>query len=49
MAKNITTISLPEKIKKRAQRGSMKMFGRINLSGYLHVLINKDCDKNKIK
>lgn len=45
---SITTINLPPNIKGRAKKASKKMFGRVNLSGYIQVLINKDCDEKGI-
>lgn len=49
MADNISTISLPKKIKEKAQKASKEIFGRVNLSGYLKVLIDQDCKKRNIK
>ena len=44
-----TTISLPEDIKTRAIKASKKLFGKRNLSGYIQMLITRDCDKRNIK
>lgn len=49
MAKGITTISIDESIKKKAQEASRDMFGRINLSGYFQVLTDRDCRERGIK
>lgn len=49
MAEDITTISIPKTIKSKAQKASREMFGRINLSGYLQVLIDQDCRIRGIK
>ena len=43
MAREIATISISKKIKNKAQRASVEVFGRVNLSGYLQVLIDQDC------
>lgn len=47
--KEITTISLPPEVKRRGKKASVKMFGRMNLSGYIQSLINDDCDKKNIE
>jgi hypothetical protein len=49
MAKDITTISITKSIKEKAQKASSEVFGRINLSGYLQVLIDRDCRERNIK
>jgi hypothetical protein len=49
MAKEIATISISKEIKSNAQKASIQVFGRVNLSGYLQVLIDKDCRERNIK
>jgi hypothetical protein len=49
MAKEVATISIAKPIKNKAQRASKEMFGRVNLSGYLQVLIDRDCNERGIK
>jgi len=43
-----TTINIPPNVKERGKEASKKMFGRINLSGYIASLISNDCDKKGI-
>lgn len=49
MAKDIATISISKDIKNDAQKASVQMFGRVNLSGYLQVLIDRDCRERGLK
>jgi hypothetical protein len=42
-------ISMPLHVKERGIKASKQMFGRVNLSGYIQVLINSDCDKKNIE
>jgi hypothetical protein len=49
MAKEIVTISISKKIKNKGQRASEDMFGRVNFSGYIQVLIDQDCRIRGIK
>ena len=41
------TISLTPEQQKKAKQDSIKVFGKINLSGYLQFLINRGVDKDK--
>lgn len=49
MAQTTTTISIHQDLKAKAQEASRDMFGYVNLSGYLKVLIDKDCRERNIK
>lgn len=49
MAEKKTTISIPKKIKSKGQKASNDMFGRVNFSGYIQVLIDQDCRTRGIK
>lgn len=49
MGKDITTISISKEIKAKAQAASMDMFGYVNLSAYLKVLIDRDSKERGIK
>lgn len=47
--KEVTTITIHPDVRRRGQEASREMFGDQNLSGYVSVLIDKDCQQRKIK
>lgn len=51
MAENISTLSIPPKVKIAGVEASKQVFGnkKGNLSGYVAMLITEDCRKRGIK
>lgn len=49
MKKDKIPISINPSTKRKGQEASRQMFGDVNLSGYIGVLIESDCRKKKIK
>lgn len=43
-----TIIYFTKETKEKAKKASKKMFGRVNVSGYVAALVNEDCDKKGI-